>query len=106
MPKKSTVNNVTPVTDNNAVNISGVVMRAKQLDKVCRFTLDVQSTTPGGKTAHSYVPCVWFNSDSEDTVMDGERVGVNGSLRSGSYENKEGRKIYTLDLVVENVIFS
>ena len=106
MPKKNTVAKNETVNDNNAVNISGVVMRAKQLEKVCRFTLDVQSTTPKGSTAHSYVPCVWFNADSEDTVTDGERIGVNGSLRSGSYENKEGKKVYTLDLVVENVIFS
>ena len=106
MPKKNTVAKNEIVNDNNAVNISGVVMRAKQLEKVCRFTLDVQNTTPKGNVAHSYIPCVWFNGESEDTVTDGERIGVNGSLRSGSYENKEGKKVYTLDLVVENVIFS
>ena len=103
--KKST--NTTPetATDQNAVIISGSVLRPSQREKVCRFTLDVATLTPNGKTSHAYVPVVWFNSDSEDTVTDGEKVAVNGSIRTGSYE-KDGRKIYIVDVVAEKVIFS
>ena len=92
-------------TDINTCMVSGSVLRAKQTEKVCRFTLDCAQETQNGKVAHSYVPVVWFNADSEDTVSDGERINVKGSLRSGSYE-KDGRKIYTLDLVAEEIIFS
>ena len=91
--------------DSNAVCISGIVLRPHQSEKVCHFTLDAATPTPNGKTSHAYVPVVWFNGDSEDTVTDGEKVAVNGALRSGSYE-KDGRKIYTLDVVAEKVIFS
>lgn len=96
---------VESANDNNAVVLSGTVMRPKQMEKVCRFTLDVATTTEKGNVAHAYVNIVWFNGDSEDTVSEGERVGVNGSIRTGSYE-KDGRKIYTTDVVANEVIFS
>lgn len=103
--KKSTAAATSTANDSNAVVISGTVLRPSQREKVCRFTLDAATPTPNGKTSHAYVPVVWFNSDTEDTVADGEKVAVNGALRSGSYE-KDGRKIYTLDVVAEKVIFS
>lgn len=91
--------------DQNRVLITGTVLRPNQGEKMCRFTLDVATPTPNGKVSHAYVPCVWFNGDSEDTVTEKERIAVSGSLRSGSYE-KDGRKIYTLDVVAETVTFS
>lgn len=105
--KKEVVNEQGPFSesDQNAVVITGHVLRPDQREKVCRFTLDVATRTPNGKTSHAYVPVVWFNSDSEDTVAEGEKVAVNGSIRTGSYE-KDGRKIYTVDVVAEKVIFS
>lgn len=92
--------------DSNAVVISGTAIRVKQMEKLCRFTLDVATPTPKGNVSHAYVPVVWFNEDSEDTVTEKEHIAVNGALRSGSYENKDGQKIYTLDVVAEKVIFS
>lgn len=107
MASKKDVASEMPFTesDQNAVVITGRVLRANQMEKVCRFTLDVATKTPGGKVAHSYVPCVWFNAESEDTVTDGEKIAVHGSIRTGSYE-KDGRKIYTVDVVAEKVIFA
>lgn len=107
MASKKDVTNEVPFsgTDQNAVVISGHVLRANQMERVCRFTLDVATKTPGGKISHAYVPCVWFNAESDDTVTDGEQIAVNGSIRTGSYE-KDGRKIYTVDVVVEKIIFS
>ena len=108
---KETANNAT-TTDINAVQLIGTVSRPKQSDKVCRFTLDCAQVTPKGNLAHSYIPVVWFNGDSEETVADGERVSVAdgervsvaGYLKSGKYE-KDGRTVYTLDVVADKVIF-
>lgn len=91
--------------DTNLVKLTGTVLRAKQSNKVCRFTLDVATTTEKGNTAHAYAPIVWFNADTDDTVTDGEHVSVYGQLKSGSYE-KDGKKIYTLDVVVDKIEFS
>ena len=107
MGKKSetTKQEVQAANDQNRVLINGSVLRPKQTERCCRFTLDVATPTPNGNVSHAYVPVVWFNEASEDTVTEKERVAVAGSLRSGSYE-KDGRKIYTLDVVAETVIFS
>lgn len=104
MGKKSETKKTEAAQDTNLVKISGNVMRAKQMEKVCRFTLDVATTTAKGNTAHAYVPVVWFNGDSEDTVTDGEHIAVYGQIRTGSYE-KDGKKVYTTDVVVDKIEF-
>lgn len=102
--KKETANQAS-TTDINAVQLIGKVLRPNQMDKLCRFTMDCASVTPKGNTAHSFIPVVWFNEGSEETVAEGERVGVQGYLKSGKYE-KDGRTIYTLDVVAEKVTFT
>lgn len=104
MGKKSETKKTEAAQDTNLVRLTGTVLRAKQMEKVCRFTLDVATTTAKGNTAHAYAPVVWFNEDTEDTVTDGEHVSVYGQLRSGSYE-KDGKKVYTLDVVVDKIEF-
>lgn len=92
-------------TDINAVQLIGKVLRPNQSAKVCRFTLDCAQVTSKGNMAHSYIPCVWFNEGSEETVAEGERVGVQGYIKSGKYVT-EGRTVYTLDVVAENITFT
>ena len=89
-------------TDINAVQLIGKVLRPNQMEKLCRFTLDCTQITPKGNAAHSYIPVIWFNEGSDETVGENERVGVQGYLKSGKYE-KDGRTIYTLDVVAEKV---
>lgn len=35
----------------------------------------------------------------------GSKVGIDGKIQTGSYTNKEGQKVYTTDVVVENIEF-
>jgi len=35
----------------------------------------------------------------------GQKIGITGEIRTGSYTNKEGVKVYTTDVVVNNVEF-
>lgn len=91
--------------DINTVSLLGTVLRPKQSEKVCRFTLVCASLTPNGNLAKSYIPVVWFNGGSDETVAEDERVVVNGFLKSGKYENKDGHTVYTLDVVADEVIF-
>lgn len=90
--------------DSNVVMLIGTVARPNQMDKLCRFTMVCESVTPKGNIAKSYIPVVWFNSGSDETVTEGERVRVNGYLKSGKYE-KDGKTIYTLDVVVDEIEF-
>lgn len=106
MAKKNTNTEAKKTTnDINAVQLVGTVIRPLQTEKVCRFTMVCESVTPNGNIAKSFIPVVWFNGGTDDTVSDGERISVNGSLKSGKYE-KDGRTVYTLDVIAEEVIFS
>lgn len=102
---KAIENKKASTTDINAVQMIGTVLRPIQMDKLCRFTLDCCQVTPKGNIAHSFIPVVWFNEGLEETVADGERIGVEGYLKSGKYE-KDGRTIYTLDVVAEKITFA
>ena len=35
----------------------------------------------------------------------GQRIGINGRIQTGSYEEKDGKKVYTFDVIAENVEF-
>lgn len=95
----------TSTTDINAVQLIGKVIRPNQSEKCCRFTLDCAQVTPKGNLAHSFIPCIWFNEGSEETVAEGERIGLQGYIKSGKYE-KDGHTVYTLDVVAENITFT
>lgn len=42
----------------------------------------------------------------EKYVVKGQRIGVSGRLQTGSYEDKEGVKRYTTDVIVDRVTFA
>jgi single-strand DNA-binding protein len=35
----------------------------------------------------------------------GDQVGIEGHIQTGSYENSEGKKVYTFEVVVDNLTF-
>jgi single-strand DNA-binding protein len=35
----------------------------------------------------------------------GDQVGIEGHIQTGSYENSEGKKVYTTEVVVDNITF-
>ena len=56
-----------------------------------------------------YIPCVAFGKLAEFAdkyYHKGTKALVTGHLQSGSYVNKEGQKVYTLDLIVEDQEFA
>lgn len=59
------------------------------------------------KEAADFIPCVAFGKTAEfilDWFRKGDRIGVEGSIRTGSYE-KDGKKIYTTEVNVANAEF-
>ena len=54
-----------------------------------------------------YVPCKAIGKTAEIVEKysyKGQRVGINGTIQTGSYE-KDGHKVYTTDVVAENIEF-
>lgn len=77
----------------------------------CRFTVAVNRRFKNKETDQydaDFINCVAFGSTSEfinKWFHKGEMIGLNGRIQTGSYVNKDGIKVYTTDVVVENVEF-
>lgn len=77
---------------------------------VCRFTLavDRRFKKDGGDSA-DFIRIVAFGKTGEFAdryFSKGLRVGITGRIQTGKYENKEGKTVYTTDVVAEAVDFA
>ena len=62
----------------------------------------------GQSNGADFPNCVAYGKTAESLanyVHKGEMVGVTGRIRTGSYDNKDGRKVYTTDVAVTSVQF-
>lgn len=74
---------------------------------VARYTLAVDRR--GKEKSADFISCIAFGKSGEFVekyFTQGMRVTVRGRIQTGSYTNKEGRKIYTTDVVVEDQEFA
>lgn len=71
---------------------------------IARYTLAIDR--PGTKQAQTadFIPCVTFGRQAEFVekyLHKGQRIAVTGSVVSGSYQNKEGKTVYTVEVRVD-----
>lgn len=75
-----------------------------------RYTLAVDRRFKReGEAAADFISCVAFGRQAEFAekyFRQGIKILVTGRIQTGSYTNKEGRKIYTTDIVVEEQEFA
>ena len=77
---------------------------------VARFTVavDRRGRKREGQPEADFIGCVAFGRTAEFAekyLGKGIKILVTGRLQTGSYQNKEGNKVYTTDVVVEDVEF-
>ena len=77
---------------------------------IARFSLavDRRFKQEGGETA-DFINCIAFGKTAEfieKFIFKGTKIALNGRIQTGSYTNKDGVKVYTTDVVVENVEFA
>lgn len=73
---------------------------------VARFTLAV--TRPFKKDETDFINCIAFGKTGETIAQyltKGRQVALTGSIRTGSYDAKDGTKRYTTDIVVDSFEF-
>ena len=73
---------------------------------VARFTLAV--TRPFKKDETDFINCIAFGKTGETIAQyltKGRQLAVTGSIRTGSYDAKDGTKRYTTDIVVDSFEF-
>ena len=77
---------------------------------VARFTLAVQNTyAKEGESTADYIDCVAFEKKAdfiEKHAKQGTKLFIVGKLKTSSYINKDGNKVYTKDIVVEEIEFA
>ena len=61
-----------------------------------------------GQPTADFINCKAFGKTAEfiEKYFDkGNRIGLTGSIQTGSYKNKDGATVYTTDVIVDNVEF-
>lgn len=75
-----------------------------------RFTLAVNRTFagPSGEREADFIQCIVWRKQAENItrfVKKGSLVGVEGRIQTGSYDDKDGIRKYTTDIVCDSVQF-
>ena len=76
---------------------------------VARYTLaiDRRFKKDDGQNT-DFIPCVCFGKSAqfaEKYLVKGTKIAITGRIQTGSYTNREGNKVYTTDIVVEDQEF-
>jgi len=73
--------------------------------RVARYTLAVDRRGEGA----DFISCVAFGKSAEFAdkyLKQGTKVVIVGHIQTGSYTNREGKKVYTTDVIIENQEFA
>ena len=74
---------------------------------VCKFTIAVDRQSKEEKTA-DFIRIVVWGRQAETCgryLFKGKQVAVNGRIQTGSYKDRDGKTVYTTDVVANNVEF-
>ena len=77
---------------------------------IARYTLAVDRRFKrDGEAAADFIGCVAFGKNAEFAekyLRKGTKIAVVGRIQTGSYTNREGAKVYTTDVIVEEQEFA
>jgi len=75
---------------------------------IARYSLAVDRKFKSEQSA-DFISCVALGSNgafAEKYLKKGMKIAVEGRIQTGSYTNKDGHKVYTTEVVVENHEFA
>ena len=104
----------------NKVMLMGRLTRDPQITRnenggnttvIARYTLavDRRRRNDGNGPTADFIGCVVFGKGAEFAekyLKKGTKIAVSGHIQTGSYTNKDGNKVYTTDVVVEEQNFA
>ena len=78
---------------------------------IARYTLavDRRFKKNGDEQTADFIGCVVFGKSAEFAekyLHKGTKIAITGRIQTGSYSNKDGQKVYTKDVVVEEQEFA
>ena len=88
--------------------------RGERAIAIARYTLAVDRRSRRNQDGNSeqtadFINCVAFDRAgefAEKHFRQGQRILISGRIQTGSYVNKDGQKVYTTDVVVEEQEFA
>lgn len=96
----------------NSVQLVGRLTRDPEIKytdggvTIARYS--VACDRPTNKGEADFINCISFGKGGEfieKYFRQGMRIGLTGRIQTGSYTNKDGQKVYTTDVVVEESEF-
>lgn len=81
---------------------------------IARYTLAVdrrfaRRDSQNGEQTADFIPCVAFGKAAEFAekyLRQGIKIVIAGRIQTGSYTNKEGNRVYTTDVIIEEQEFA
>ena len=87
--------------------------QGEQAMAVARYTLAVDRrqarSNNGEEQSADFINCVAFGRTGEFAeryLRKGTKIAVTGRIQTGSYTNKDGQKVYTTDVVLDDIEFA
>ncbi len=85
----------------------------KDNSAIARFTVAVDRrfsrSNDNGEQNADFIGCVAFGKTAEFVekyLRQGTKVACQGRIQTGSYTNKDGQKVYTTDVVLDDIEFA
>ena len=77
---------------------------------IARYTLAInRRTSRAGEQNADFISCVAFGKNAEFAekyLRQGMKIAVVGKIQTGSYTNRDGQRVYTTEVVVEEQEFA
>ena len=88
--------------------------QGEQATAIARYTLAVdrrraRTNSDGAEQTADFISCVAFGRQgefAEKYLHQGTKIAITGRIQTGSYTNKDGQRVYTTDVVVEEQEFA
>lgn len=79
--------------------------------KMARFTVacDRRGKKEEGQQTADFIPCICYGklADFADNYLrQGTKIALRGRIQTGNFTNKEGQKVYTTDVIAEEIEFA
>ena len=76
---------------------------------VLRFSVAVDRPQKNGEKSADFINCIAFGQTAEFISRyfgKGRMIAIEGNIKTGSYQNKNGETVYTTDVIVDRTSFT
>ena len=79
--------------------------------KMARFTIacDRRGKRDEGQQTADFIGCICYGKQADfadQYLRQGTKIALTGEIRTGSYDDNDGKKVYTTDVLVHNIEFA